>query len=75
MRPNGDVLSPPQLNKDHAKRPTALQALQHPWLRGPGTSERGQGKRLAIGVVQRIQRYSQVGRLGAGASGAGKRWA
>ncbi|KAI7841033.1 hypothetical protein COHA_005261 [Chlorella ohadii] len=47
------------LNKDHAARPTALQALQHPWLQGPGASERGKGKRLGIGVVQRIQRYSQ----------------
>ncbi|EFN52073.1 hypothetical protein CHLNCDRAFT_32668 [Chlorella variabilis] len=47
------------LNKDHTQRPTARQALHHPWLQGPGTSERGKGKKLAFGVVRRIQRYSQ----------------
>lgn len=47
------------LNKDHSKRPSAREALQHPWLQGPGTSERGKGKKLSMGVVQRIQRYSQ----------------
>lgn len=47
------------LSKDHTQRPSALQALQHPWLQGPGASERGKGQRLAMGVVQRIQRYSQ----------------
>lgn len=47
------------LNKEWQGRPSALQAMQHPWLRGPGASERGKGTRLAMGVVQRIQRYSQ----------------
>lgn len=43
------------LVKDPLKRPSALDALQHPWLQGPGAEERGRGKRLGIGVVQRIQ--------------------
>lgn len=41
--------------QDHSKRPSAREALQHPWLQGPGTSERGKGKKLSMGVVQRIQ--------------------
>jgi calcium-dependent protein kinase len=45
--------------QDHAKRPSAHEALKHPWLRGPGASERSHGRKLAMGVVQRIQRYSQ----------------
>lgn len=47
------------LDKDPKARPTARQALKHPWLQGPGVAERMHGKPLSLAVVQRIQRYSQ----------------
>lgn len=44
--------NPPPL----AQRPTAAQALKHPWLAGKsGARERGVGKPLSASVVQRIQ--------------------
>jgi hypothetical protein len=49
--------------QDHAKRPSAHEALKHPWLRGPGASERSHGRKLAMGVVQRIQVGAWGGRL------------
>ncbi|GAB4814982.1 hypothetical protein N2152v2_002028 [Parachlorella kessleri] len=48
------------LHKDPAKRPTAKEALKHPWLQGPGSIERMQGRPLSLAVVQRIQRFSQA---------------
>ena len=42
------------LERDPAKRPTAKQALQHPWLQGHA-GERPMGKPLSLSVVQRIQ--------------------
>lgn len=50
------------LNKDPTQRPTAKQALKHPWLQGDARS-RGEGKPLSKSVVQRIQRYAQGGVL------------
>ena len=46
------------LVKDPKQRPTAKQALRHPWLSG-AIEERSQGKPLSLAVVQRIQRYGQ----------------
>jgi calcium-dependent protein kinase len=42
------------LNKDPAKRPSAKQALRHPWLQG-SVAERSTGRPLSLKVVQRIQ--------------------
>lgn len=47
------------LNKDPEKRPSAKEALKHPWLKGT-ISERSKGKPISLAVVQRIQRYSQA---------------
>lgn len=46
------------LNKDPKARPTAREALKHPWLAG-AIEERTTGNPLSIAVVQRIQRFSQ----------------
>jgi calcium-dependent protein kinase len=46
------------LNKDPKQRPTAKEALKHPWLKGT-IKERSSGSQLSLAVVQRIQRYSQ----------------
>lgn len=47
------------LNKDPAQRPTAREALKHPWLKG-AIEERTKGRPLSLAVVQRIQRFSQA---------------
>lgn len=46
------------LDKDASKRPTAKEALKHPWLKGH-VEDRRSGRQLSLAVVQRIQRYSQ----------------
>ncbi|KAJ9523991.1 hypothetical protein QJQ45_022363 [Haematococcus lacustris] len=46
-------------DRDPSKRPTAKEALQHPWLRGD-TSDRSCGKRLQQSVVARIQRFASA---------------
>ena len=45
------------LNKDHERRPTAKQALSHPWLQKE--FHRDKLRPLSATVVQRIQRYGQ----------------
>ncbi len=42
------------LHKDPARRPSAKQALKHPWLKG-SAAERSAGRPLSLKVVQRIQ--------------------
>lgn len=46
------------LNKDPTKRPSAHEALQHPWLQGT-VADRTVGPPLASTVVARIQRFAQ----------------
>ena len=47
------------LNRDVAARPTAAQALAHPWLKGD-VADRTKGRQLSTNVVQRIQRYGRA---------------
>lgn len=44
----------PHPRRDPTKRPTARDALTHPWLRG-SIADRGTGKPLDQTVVQRLQ--------------------
>ncbi len=44
------------LRRDPNKRPSAREALHHPWLEG-AIEERGTGAPLGAGVVQRLQRF------------------
>ncbi len=46
------------MSRDPAKRPTARDALQHPWLRGR-VDERASGRPLDDQVVARLQRFAQ----------------
>ena len=43
------------LQREPGERPTAREALQHPWLLGGTVEERNQGKPLSLSAVQRIQ--------------------
>ena len=46
------------LNKNHEKRPTAKEALKHPWLQT--SFHLGTSRPLNTTVVQRIQRFAQT---------------
>jgi calcium-dependent protein kinase len=48
--------------RDPAKRPSAKEALKHPWLQGNST-ERSIGKQIDVSVVARIQRFAQNNRF------------
>lgn len=50
------------LDRDPAKRPSAKEALKHPWLQG-NSSERSVGKQIDVSVVARIQRFAQNNRF------------
>jgi hypothetical protein len=41
--------------RDPKQRPTAREALKHPWLHGGSTADRGEGAPLDKTVVQRLQ--------------------
>ena len=41
--------------RDPKQRPTAREALKHPWLHGGTTADRGEGAPLDKTVVQRLQ--------------------
>ncbi|EFJ45485.1 hypothetical protein VOLCADRAFT_105941 [Volvox carteri f. nagariensis] len=50
------------LNRDVSARPTAKEALKHPWLSG-NSSERSTGRKLHQSVVARIQRFAAGSQL------------
>ncbi|GIL70760.1 hypothetical protein Vretimale_3845 [Volvox reticuliferus] len=50
------------LNRDIGTRPTAKDALKHPWLNG-NSSERSTGRKLHQSVVARIQRFAAGSQL------------
>lgn len=47
------------LEREPGMRPTAKEALEHPWLKG-NSKERSTGKRINASVVQSIQRYASA---------------
>ena len=51
------------LKKDPKQRPTAREALAHPWVLGGDVSARALGAPLRASVVQRIQRFGQANPL------------
>lgn len=51
--------------RDPEKRPSAKEALKHPWLQG-NSSERSAGKQIDLSVVQRIQVRPLGVRVGGG---------
>lgn len=51
------------LQKDPRKRPTAIEALQHPWVREGGSGAANPEAKLSSTVVQRLQMYGTFGRL------------
>lgn len=46
------------LTRDPEARPSAIEALAHPWLQGD-VSDRQKGKPLSFQVVQRVQRFGR----------------
>ena len=48
------------LDRDPSKRPSAAEALKHPWLAGGNSTERQAGRQLSLAVVQRVQRYASA---------------
>jgi len=51
------------LKKDPRQRPSAREALAHPWVLGGDASARALGAPLRASVVQRIQRFGQANPL------------
>ncbi|GAB4813439.1 hypothetical protein N2152v2_000485 [Parachlorella kessleri] len=49
------------LNKDHAQRPSAKEALRHPWLQS--SFHQDKKRPISATVVQRIQRFAQTNAL------------
>lgn len=47
------------LHSDPTKRPTAKEALKHPFLAKRGADDRSTGRHLGMKVLKRIQRYGQ----------------
>jgi calcium-dependent protein kinase len=47
------------LDRDLDTRPTASEALSHPWLSGDVT-DRQKGQQMPLNVVQRIQRFGRI---------------
>lgn len=47
------------LVKDPSKRPSAVEALQHPWLNDANAMKKAADRPLHKSVVQRLQRYGQ----------------
>lgn len=55
-------IPPTASRRDPANRPSAKEALKHPWLQG-NSSERSSGKQIDVSVVARIQRFAQNNRF------------
>ena len=51
------------LTRNPMKRPTAIQALQHPWVREGGEAAASAESKLSSDVVRRLQMYGTFGAL------------